>query len=153
MKPTWLKSNINMNTENTFTTFTSLSVIQVWREKFTTFIFILMMKEEANFCQDWALREFMVKTFWSTDKNTITSLTDYLRKLMNLHNWKSSSAQCSMADKQFIESLTLNWSFDCLSDFVFSWLLGSFLFILINNLFENKDKSMRDVLHVNILWI
>jgi hypothetical protein len=72
-----------------------------------------------------------------------------LRKLMNLHNWKSSSAQCSMADKQFIESLTLNWSFDCLSDFVFSWLLGSFLFILINNLFENKDKSMRDVLHVN----
>lgn len=71
-----------MNMADTFTIFTSLSVTQVWMDKFTTFIFTHMMKKELNFYQVLKLMVFMDKTFWNSEKDMNTLSTDYFKKLI-----------------------------------------------------------------------
>lgn len=94
---------------NTFTTFTSPSVTQVSMDKSTMSIFILMMEKELNFYQALELKEFMDKTSYNTDKNSNISLTDYSKRLMSHQpHLILLLAQCSTADKQFTELLTLN---------------------------------------------
>lgn len=113
-KKTWSRSSTYTNTAGISTTFISPSAIQVSKVKFTTFTFTPTMAEELNFCQVWALKAFMVKTFWNTDKSTIILWTDCWRRLTNQLHLKSWSVPCSTADKQFIELLTPNWFFESL---------------------------------------